>query len=440
MACNCSSQTNGGKDGGVDNPPIEYDDAGNPTAKDGGSTGTIAVSCTQASPLGAVPVNTLVTIQCDIDSGGKSIGEPRLSASPPDGVELGNGAQPGVVNFSLSTGKAGYLHPKTFQDTTYRVTVEVRNSANAAEFGRGTVDVTVLGNYWVGDPASNGLGVLIFKSDGKYLSQAIGPAGITGVTDLYMMPSGDVAVSAREKKLIKIFDRTGVVRPITFSDTDKFAGSVKIWEPSGGYSSAGPERMALSSTGELWVAGAVEGTTWGLVVFNPVNGEVLRFLPNPETNNTFKFTSIARRTDGKILASSDQRRTVCIFDERTYASEGCFVVGDSFTGYLKVLYPMPNAQVLAGIKESTDAGLMLLGPTLATDLTSTKIYMPDVTGLVKSGNEVLAMGVFGNSCCNPQIARFDATTLTLKGTWDLDVAGSSFYNCSGLVRLAPPGK
>lgn len=429
----------------MDNPPIEYDDAGNPLGRDGGGgMGTIKVDC--SAPTDAVTVNYQVTINCVIDSQGASLSTPLLSVSPSDGVEMVNGTKAGVVHFALSTGKTGYSHPKTFQDTTYTVTVEVRNAANSSEFGKGTAKVTVLGNYWIGDSSSTGQGIHIFRSDGQYLAQAVGPAGIVGVTDLRMMPSGDIAVSSQSGKVIKIFDRKGTKRPVTFADTDKFAGGVTIWESGGaGVSQAGPGQMAYASTGELWVAGAFEKlvqNTYGLAVFNPSTGDLVKFVPHPEVStDNFKFSSLTRRSDGKILASSDQRRRICIFDEETYASEGCFTAGDTWSGYFKTLMALDDGQVLVGPMESTDAGLLFLGPTLTTDAVTEKISRPDVTGLVRSGGEILALGVHGNSCCDPQLARFDAKTLKLLDpVWHLDtVSGDSFYNTSGIVRLTVPG-
>jgi hypothetical protein len=55
-----------------------------------------------------------------------------------------------------------------FADTTYSLTYEVHDAADADKFGKATVEVTVLGNYWVGDLAENGsLGVVAFASDGN---------------------------------------------------------------------------------------------------------------------------------------------------------------------------------------------------------------------------------------------------------------------------------
>ncbi len=447
LTCNCGSTSPGKPDGGGESP-LEYDDAGRPLGKDGGGgEGIYKVEC--AAPAVAVPVNTEVIIDCTIDAQGASLDSPLLSVSPNDGVEIQNGSKAGIVKFAVSTGKVGYVHPKTYQDTTYTVTVEVHNALKPSEFGRGTAKVTVLGNYWIGDASSSGKGIHIFRSDGKYLAQAVGQAGITGVSDLLMMPNGDIAASSASGKVIKIFDRQGTPRPIEFADTDRFAGGIAIWESGGaGFASAGPRQMAYSPvTGELWVAGAFEAlvqNTYGLAVFNPTTGELSKFVPHPEVaTDNFVFTSIARRSDGKILASSSQRRRVCIFDEATYEADGCFSAGASFTEF-KVLMPLENGQVMVGIKGSSTNGdgLLVLGPTLTTDRVSGLLYDPDVTGLVRSGGEILALGVHGYQCCDPQLARFDAETLELlEPVWHLDTldSGDSFYNAAGIVRLTVPG-
>ncbi|MGC4116765.1 MAG: hypothetical protein QM765_19840 [Myxococcales bacterium] len=441
LACNCGGNNTGKPDGGGGNPVGR--DGGNPLGRDAGEDdGIYKVECT--GPSEPVPVNTQVTISCIIDSMGASLAAPLLSVSPADGVEMANGTQPGVVYFALSTGKTGYSHPKTFQDTTYTLTVEVHNAANEAEFGKGRAKITVLGNYWIGDSSTNGQGIHIFRSDGKYLAQAVGPAGITGVTSLMMMPSGDIAVSSFSSRVIKIFDRKGVQRPVTFADRDRFAGDITLWEGEASFTNAGPGQMAYSSTGELWVAGALEKKVqnqWGIAVFNPSSGELIKFVPHPEVaTDHFRLSSLARRTDGKIVASSDQRRRVCIFDEMTYASEGCFTAGDTWSGTFKTLMAMEQGQVLVGVKESTDAGLLLLGPTLTTDLVGEEVSYPDITGLVRSGGEILALGNFGYSCCDPQLARFSASDLKLIDIWHLDTAsGTDFYNTAGIVRLTVPG-
>lgn len=444
FTCNCGGNNAGKPDTGG-NPPLEYDDAGNLIGKDGGGgNGIYTVECT--GPAEAVPVNTQVTIDCVIDSKGASLSTPLLSVSPSDGIEMANDSKkPGVVYFALSTGKTGYSHPKTFQDTTYTLTVEVHNAANAAEFGRGTAKITVLGNYWIGDASSSGQGIHVFRSDGKYLAQAVGPAGVTGVKDLMLMPNGDIAVTSSSLKTVKIFDRQGKPRPVTFATTDKFAGDITLWEGAVGTYDVGPARMALSSVGELWVGGAFENLvqkTYGIAVFNPTTGDLVKFLPHPENNYPDSLVVLARRSDGKMLASTKNRR-VCIFDEKSYASDGCFPSGNSFTDY-NVMMPLENEQVMVGVKgDSTNGdGLLVLGATLTSDQVSDTLYNPDVTGLVRSGAEILALGVHGNQCCDPQLARFDAKTLKLLDPiWHLRTASSSdsFYNTSGIVRLTVPG-
>ena len=83
LACNCG-QNNAGKGDAGGNPPLEYDDAGNPLGRDGGGgNGIYTVDCT--GPTEAVPVNTMVTLNCVIDSKGASLATPLLSGatSPP---------------------------------------------------------------------------------------------------------------------------------------------------------------------------------------------------------------------------------------------------------------------------------------------------------------------------------------------------------------------
>jgi sugar lactone lactonase YvrE len=431
----------------------ETKDAG-PVGSDGGAsssdagvggpdTGPRVIPVTCTGPQAPVRVNTQITIDCVIDAAGATLSTPALSGMPSDGVVLANATQPGKFYFALSTGAPGYSHPRTYQDTSYTITLEVHDVAKPDDTGHGSVKIDVLGNYWIGDAASNGGGVYLFGSDGKYLGPAVAKEDMTGISSLLLLPNGDIAVSSDGTKLIKVFSRQGVARPITFATTDALAGGKPIWDSGGsGFTEAGPNQMAISSTGELWVAGAFESLaqpTYGLAVFDLTSGALLRFVPHPEAaTDNFKFTSLARRTDGKVAASSDNRRRICLFDELTYASEGCFTVGEAFSGDFKTLLAWDDGQLLVGIKESTDAGLLLLGPSLGMNLISEKIYYPDVTGLVRSGDEVLALGVHGYTCCDPQVAHFDATTLKVKGAnWHLDVPGGSFYNPAGIVRLVP---
>ena len=101
--CNCGG-TADGPDTGDPNKPIEEGDGGTRRDGGGGSSG-IVVTCDPVPA--AVPVNTQVRINCNIDSGGKSLSMPELTASPSAGIELANGSQVGQVLFSLSTGKPG---------------------------------------------------------------------------------------------------------------------------------------------------------------------------------------------------------------------------------------------------------------------------------------------------------------------------------------------
>jgi len=416
-------------------------DAALPDGPDAGPR-VIPVACTP--PAAPVRVNTQITIECTVDAAGATLSAPKLSATPSDGVVLANATQPGKFYFALSTGTPGYSHPKAYQDTQYTLTYEVHDVARPDDVGKATVPITVLGNYWIGDANPSGGGVYLFGSDGKYLGPAAATEDITGVSSLLMLPNGDIAVSSDANKVLKVFSRQGVARPITFATTDALNGDKPIWESGGsGFTEAGPNQMAVSVEGELWVAGAFESLTvptYGLAVFDLANGALIKFVPHPEAaTDNFKFTSLARRGDGKMAASSDQRRRICLFDELTYESSGCLTVGEAFSGTFKTLLSWDDGRLLVGIKESTDAGLLLLGAGLGTELVSEKIYYPDVSGLVRSGDEVLALGVHGYSCGDPQIARFDATTLKLNGeNWHLKVAGGgSFHNPAGIVRLVP---
>lgn len=418
-------------------------DAGGPAGPDAGPR-VIPVTC--AGPTAPVTVNTQITVDCTSDAQGATLSVPTLKATPSDGVVLANATQPGRFYFALSTGAAGYTHPKTYQDTSYTVAFEVHDVDHPDDVGKATIPFTVLGNYWIGDANSNGAGVFLFGSDGKYLGPAASKDDVTGVTDLRLLPNGDIAVSSNETKTLKVFSRQGVARPVVFAAVDGANGDKPIWESGGtGFTQAGPCQMAVASSGDLWVAGAAEVptgstvATYGLAVFETATGALKKFVPHPEAaTDNFKFTSLARRTDGKIAASSDQRRRLCLFDELTYASEGCFTAGDTWSGTFKTLYAWDDGALLVGPKESTDAGLLLLNATLGTLQTSEKIGYPDVTGLVRSGDSVLALGVHGYTCCDPQIAFWDATTFKAKGAnWHLKVPGTDFYNPAGIVRLVP---
>ncbi|MGC4120141.1 MAG: hypothetical protein QM765_37275 [Myxococcales bacterium] len=441
----CECQLPPGRDAGALDASQASDaavptDAGAPDA--GGSDvdagpRTIPVTCT--GPSAPVTVNTQITLECTIDAAGATLSTPKLTATPADGVVLANATQAGKFYFALSTGLSGYSFPKTYQDTRYTITFEVHDVARPGDVGQDSVTIDVLGNYWVGDKATNGGGVYLFGSDGVYLGPAAAKEDITGVSDLRLLPNGDIAVSSEANKLIKVFSRQGVARPVTFATED--AGK-PLWDSgASGFTQPGPNQMAVSVDGELWVAGAFQSLTvptYGLAVFDPLTGQLIKFVPHPEVaTDHFKFTSLARRTDGKIVASSDQRRRICLFDELTYASAGCFSVSSDFSTF-KTLLPWDDGQLLVGIKSNSDAGLLLLGSSLSTNLVGEAVYYPDISGLVRSGAEVLALGNFGYSCCDPQIAHFDAATLQLKGeNWHLKVEGENFDSASGIVRLVP---
>jgi len=441
--CACGSNAGSPDTGDPNNPPIEDYDGGTSKRDGGGSSSGIVVSCDPVPA--AVPVNSQVRINCVIDSSGKSIGPPELSATPADGVELANGTQYGQVLFSLSTGKVGYTHPNNFQDTAITVTVRVRNTAKPTEFGVGTVTVTVLGNYWIGDSNSpSGKGIFVYASDGTYLSDIVGPLGIQGVSDLRMLPSGDIVVSSQTTKVIKVFNRQGVQQPpAKFEDLDRWNGNAKIWDESVGLSGAGPRQMALSSTGELWVTGAQENKVWGLAVFNPGTGALVKFVPTTEVNNSYQFTSIARRSDGKMVVGANSRRTLCLYDEKDYSPTGCVLVDNNGWSSYSSLLALPDARILCGVKGNSTNGdpLYLLNPTMGVAQTGeSKVYYPEMTALAVHGAEFLALGAYGNTVGDIQVKRFDSKTLKeLIPSWKIGPQGYYMHSAAGLVRLAPPG-
>lgn len=439
--CNCGGTADGPDSGDPNNPPIEDVDAGTRRDGGGGSSG-IVVTCDPVPA--AVPVNTQVRITCNIDSGGKSLSEPELTASPSGGVELANGSQMGQVLFSLSTGKPGYTHPTNFADTVFTINVRVRNAAKASEYGEGTATVTVLGNYWIGDGTSGGgVGIFVHLSDGAYLRSVVGPAGFTGVSDLRMLPSGDIVASSMSRKAIKVFNRQGVEQaPAAFEDKDRWTG-MSVWDDTGTFGTVGPRQMAVSSLGELWVTGARTNKTWGIAVFNPGTGALQKFVPSPETNNPWVFTSIARRTDGKMAVSSSERRSICLFDEKTYATSGCVLVDNNGFASYSTLLGLPDARLLCGIDGDSTNGdpLYLLNPTLGVEqIGEGKTYDPVMTALAVHGAEYLALGSYGDTVGNILVRRFDKTTLKeITPAWDVGPKSHYMPVGAGLVRLTTPG-
>ncbi|MGI5862531.1 MAG: hypothetical protein ACOX6T_10815 [Myxococcales bacterium] len=438
--CNCPEIPNDegvpGENGGP--PDIVRPDGG--SGADGGSSeggdggdwsGTIAVNCT--GPTQAVPVNTPIEITCTVSSGGRSLGAPVITAEPAGGVVLNEGVQSGVFVFSLNTGAPGYYHPLSFADTTVRVTYEVRDSADPSQFGRDSVDIEVLGNYWLGDSGANGQGIFALASDGTYLGQAVGPLGIQGVSDIQLLPGGDIIVSSHSLKTIRIFNRQGVQQqPFAFDSVDPYTNKT-IWEAQ--YASPNPQQMALSSRGELWVAGAYEDEVWGIAVFNPRTGKLLRFVPHQlPSYNAFKFTSICRRSDGLIMASANDWRTICMYDENTYEPRGCPAVEHSyFTAHFASFLPLPDATVIVGTFSTSGSGLIRLSPTLGVLQESPEISeYTDIRAMVLSGNEIVALDNSGSTVGNVRLSRFDLTTLEALGS---SRRVDKTYNPAGLVRL-----
>ncbi len=437
--CNCPEIPNDEDGPGADGGPpgiVRPDggsgsDGGSSTGGDGGDwSGVIAVDC--SGPTQAVAVNTPVEITCSVASGGRSLGAPVVSAEPAGGVVLTEGVQSGVFIFSLSTGAPGYYHPLSFADSTVRVTYEVRDSADASQFGRGSVDIEVLGNYWLGDSSPNGQGIFAFASDGTYLGQPVGPLGIQGVADLQQLPGGDIIVSSHSLKTIRIFNRQGVQQqPFAFDDTDPYT-SKTLWEAR--YASPTPQQMALSSRGELWVAGANEDEVWGIAVFNPRTGKLLRFVPHQLTADSFKFTSICRRADGMIMASANNRRAICLYDENTYEPRGCAAIEHGyFTASFASFLPLPDSTVIVGTYSTSRAGLIRLSPTLGVlQESATTSEHTDIRAMVSTGNVIVALDNSGPTVGNVRLSRFDLTSLEeIGGSRRVDKT----YNPAGLLRL-----
>ena len=438
--CNCPDIPDGDDPNGDGGPPgiVQPDgggaDGGSHAGTDGGDdTGSIAVTC--QGPQDAVPVNTPVEITCTVASGGRSLTAPVLSADPAAGVVLTEGVQSGSFIFALTTGSAGYYHPLSFADSAIRVSFEVRDASDASQFGRASLDIEVLGNYWIGDSSSNGQGVFVVASDGTYLGQAIGPLGIQGISDMQHLPGGDIIISSHSLKTIRVFNRQGVQQqPFAFDDTDPYT-SENIWQAQ--YASPNPQQMALSSRGELWVAGAIEKEVWGLAVFNPRTGKLLRFVPHQLEHNDFKLTSLTRRSDGMMMASSNDRRSICLYDESSYEARGCPAVDhDYFTGYFASFLPLPDATVIVGTKSNSDAGLLRLNPTLGVlQYSPETIYYTDLRNLVLSGRTIVALDNSGYTVGDVKLSRFDAQTLQkIEPSWRMNKT----MNPAGLLRMTRP--
>jgi hypothetical protein len=381
-----------------------FDTGLSPQPDAGGAAGAIKVTC--AGPSAAVRLNSPTEVSCSIDNGGKPTSAPMFKAEPADGVVMRD-QRGGKVSFSLSTGTAGYQHPVGFVDTTYRVTLEVKDAADPSQLGRGSATVTVLGNYWVGDGSSSGQGIYAVGSDGSFVGQPVGPAGITGVFDLQSLPGGDVAATSDSLKTLRVFDRNGKPQPIAFEETD--LNGAKLWDaaPGSSYGSA-PRQMALSSTGELWVTGAAVNRVFGTAVFNPMSGRFLRFVPTQDTGQSSPFEAIARREDGTMLLGYSTTKKIHLFDEKTYASKGFPYVDPGVFGSYRTFVPLPGGDVVAVLDGGSDTTLVLLNPTFGVKAKSAALYQLRFTGGERLQGELLFPE---SSSTTGDIARIDVKTL-----------------------------
>lgn len=397
---------------------------------------SIKVACT--GPAAPVRANTRVDVNCTVDNGGRAVSAPALSASPSTGVVLQKGTNELQMAFSLSTGS--YQHPVDFVDTTYTLTYEVHDAADSTRFGKATAKVTVLGNYWVGDLSDYGAGIVAYASDGSAVGGAIGPTAVTGVYDLKLLPDGNVAVSSLTKRTVKAFTRKGVALSRTFPETDPFTGQA-VWNAT--YTDQGPHQMAVVGE-ELWVAGAKEGPDFGLAVYNWKTGAFQKFVKNP-ASYSFQFTSIVARADGTVLAGSDERRTLCIFDAATYSPKGatpCANVGDEFCGGWSSLVALSNGTVVgaqAGISANAGCPISFIGANLEITGTKKPTDAIGVYGMVDSGAEIAAVALSEITTEGFFISVNPTTLATASGDWRLlkTVGGSSFLKPSGLLRLTP---
>ncbi|HEY3452637.1 MAG TPA: hypothetical protein VGK67_40205 [Myxococcales bacterium] len=400
----------------------------------------ITVSC--VGPILPVRANTRVDVNCTVDNGGKAVSASTLTVSPSAGTVLQKGSGDLQMAFSLSTGS--YQHPVDFADTTYTLTYEVHDAAEANKFGKATAAVTVLGNYWMGDLFEAGSsGVIAYASDGTPIGGAIGPTAVSGVYDLRTLPDGNVVVAARGQKAIKVFTRKGALVPRTFPDTDPFT-SQGLWTTT--YTDAGPHQMTVAGD-DLWVAGAREGSVWGLAVFNWKTGAFQKFVPSPlnSSGGDFQFTSIVARPDGTILASSSERRAICLFDAATYAAKGatpCAAVGDEWCGGWSSFVVLASGAVVGsqgGISNNAGCPFSFIGPNL--EITGSKKSPEAITvfGMVESGAEIAGIAASEITTEGFFIRVDPATLATQSADWRVikTVAGSGLLKPSGLLRLTP---
>jgi len=398
----------------------------------------IKVTCT--GPANAIPVNTRVDITCVVDNSGRATATPILRADPAPGAVFTRGSTDTQLNFALSTSAPGYMHPLDFADSEVKLSYEVHDAANGALFGRATVTVSVLGNYWVGDSNSSGMdpnGVLVYTSNGAPLGQAVSGTQIKGVYDIRNLPDGTLAVSSLGTKSIRVFDRKGNPKATTFPDTDPFNGA-KIWESTSGFEAAGPRQMAVAGD-QLWVAGAKE-TDWGLAVFNWKTGAFLRFVATPVATNAFPFTSLIRRNDGVLLAGSMERKPICAFDEKTYAPLGstpCVTLGDTFCDGWSSFALLSTGEVAAvekGYQSNKGCPIIVLGPTMNLLRSKALPEGAEVYGMVESGAELV--GLTWSQYTTGQNWFLRANPLTLDSTfadwWTVKAP-------AGLMLLAPRG-
>ncbi|MGC4114957.1 MAG: hypothetical protein QM765_10185 [Myxococcales bacterium] len=283
--------------------------------------------------------------------------------------------------------------------------------------------------------------MLAFASDGTAVGGAIGPTAVTGVYDLKLLPDGNVVVSSVQKRSVSAFTRKGAPVAQTFTDTDPFT-SQKLW-PSG-FSDDGPSQMAVAGD-DLWVAGAKEGSTPGLAVYNWKTGAFQKFVPHPGTS-PFLFTSIVARPDGSLLASSDESHTICVFDAATYAPKGsnpCAAVGNiaSCGGWSSFL-ALANGTVV-GTQRGTGGVIGCPFSFIGTNLEISGSKSPSdavaVFGMVEGGAEIAAVAL--SEITNESfLLRIDGATLaTQSSDWKLlkNVTGSSMIRTSGVLRLTP---
>ncbi|MFN7132133.1 MAG: hypothetical protein ACK4N5_08625, partial [Myxococcales bacterium] len=250
---------------------------------------------------------------------------------------------------------------------------------------------------------------------------------------MLVLSGGDIAVASEVEKTIKIFDRTGRPVNVTFDDAD--TGGAKLWSASNAF----PRQMALSSTGELWVAGAISNGIPGLAVFKPSNGQLIRFVPRPGTDNT-PYVALIRRDDGKMMAGHS--KILALFDEKTYEpTTGSPFTGidhGAFAGSFLFFYPWGPGLTLATAGAATgsnsDASLCVIDATLAVrnkKVLANTYYR--FFGVAPQGSDLLMPTTFG---VYSKVHRFSSALDEITPAYTLDK--TNYPSTRGIVKLRAP--